>query len=292
MKKFLYWFLAVVITLVLSIYQRTTGPTYPKKLSVELRGESFQVKLPRSGVQQDAVVKLPIPGDLSRESASAPTAPVPMSLHYRRFPTADEYSSVDFSLKNGVWQAALPVQPVAGKLQYYLTIDGKDYLKDEPVVIRFRNDVPAGILIPHILLMFGAMLLAVYTFLLVVTGKDYGRWLKLTVGFMFVGGFIFGPLVQHAAFGPWWTGLPFGTDLTDNKTLLSFLFFLAALATLRWKYNKWVVGAAVVFMAAIIAIAKYLIFILFRLFSFIKNSTFSTPGPSSRTPTRRRCGGC
>ena len=48
MKKFLYWFLAVVITLVLSIYQRTTGPTYPKKLSVELRGESFQVKLPAS----------------------------------------------------------------------------------------------------------------------------------------------------------------------------------------------------------------------------------------------------
>ena len=237
MKKFLYWFLAVVITLVLSIYQRTTGPTYPKKLSVELRGESFQVKLPRSGVQQDAVVKLPIPGDLSRESASDPTAPVPMSLHYRRFPTADEYSSVDFSLKDGVWQAALPVQPVAGKLQYYLTIDGKDYLKDEPVVIRFRNDVPAGILIPHILLMFGAMLLAVYTFL-----------------FMFVGGFIFGPLVQHAAFGPWWTGFPFGTDLTDNKTLLSFLFFLAALATLRWKYNKWVVGAAVVFMVLIFSI--------------------------------------
>ena len=254
MKKFLYLFLAVVITLVLSIYQRTTGPTYPKKLSVELRGESFQVKLPRSGVQQDAVVKLPIPGDLSRESASDPTAPVPMSLHYRRFPTADEYSSVDFSLKDGVWQAALPVQPVAGKLQYYLTIDGKDYLKDEPVVIRFRNDVPAGILIPHILLMFGAMLLAVYTFLLVVTGKDYGRWLKLTVGFMFVGGFIFGPLVQHAAFGPWWTGFPFGTDLTDNKTLLSFLFFLAALATLRWKYNKWVVGAAVLFMVLIFSI--------------------------------------
>jgi hypothetical protein len=161
---------------------------------------------------------------------------------------------VDFRWKDGEWQAALPVQPVAGKLQYYLTIDGKDYLKDEPVVIRFRNDVPAGILIPHILLMFGAMLLAVYTFLLVVTGRDYAKWLKLTVGIMFVGGFVFGPLVQHAAFGPWWTGFPYGTDLTDNKTLLSFLFFLAALATLKWKYNKWVVGAAVVFMVLIFSI--------------------------------------
>jgi hypothetical protein len=254
MKKFLYWFLAVVITLVLSIYQRMTGPTYPKKLTVELRGESYQVKLPRSGVQQDVLVKLPIPEDLSHELESDQTPPVPMSLHYRRFPTSDEYTSVDYRWKDGEWKAALPVQPVAGKLQYYLTIGGKDYLKDEPVVIRFRNDVPAGILIPHILLMFGAMLLAVYTFLLVVTGKDYAKWLKLTVGIMFVGGFVFGPLVQHAAFGPWWTGFPYGTDLTDNKTLLSFLFFLAALATLKWKYNKWVVCAAVVFMVLIFSI--------------------------------------
>ena len=254
MKKFAYWFFAVVITLVLSIYQRMTGPTYPTKLTVELRGESYQMKLPRSGVQQDVLVKLPIPEDQSHELESDQTTSVPMSLHYRRFPTSDEYTSVDFSLKNGEWQAVLPVQPVAGKLQYYLTVDGKDYLKDEPVVIRFRNDVPAGILIPHILLMFGAMLLAVYTFLLVVTGKDYAKWLKLTVGIMFVGGFVFGPLVQHAAFGPWWTGFPYGTDLTDNKTLLSFLFFLAALATLKWKYNKWVVCAAVVFMVLIFSV--------------------------------------
>ena len=254
MKKFVYWLLAVVITLALSVYQRMTGPTYPKKITVELRGESYQIKLPRSGVQHDEIVKLPTHGDRSHELGAEPTGPVPMSLHYRRFPTSDDYTSVDFRWQDGEWQAALPVQPVAGKLQYYLTVDGKDYLKDEPVVIRFRNDVPARILIPHILLMFGAMLLAVYTFLLVVTGRAYGKWLKITVGIMFVGGFVFGPLVQHAAFGPWWTGFPYGTDLTDNKTLLSFLFFLAALATMKWKYNKWVVCAAVVFMVLIFSI--------------------------------------
>ena len=143
---------------------------------------------------------------------------------------------------------------MGGKLQYYLTVGGKDYLADEPVVIRFRNDVPAAILVPHILLMFAAMLFAVYTLLLVLTRKEYARWLKMTVATLFVGGFIFGPLVQHAAFGPWWTGFPYGTDLTDNKTLLSFLFFLAALATMKWKYNKWVVCAAVVFMVLIFSI--------------------------------------
>ena len=243
MKKSGCWFLAVIITLALSIYQRMTGPTHPKKVDIELRGDNYQIKLPRSGVQKDEIVTLK---DI--------TAVVKSQLHYRRYPTTNDYTTVDFQWTGAAWQAALPVQPIAGKLQYYITVDGKDYLKDEPVVIRFRNDVPAYILIPHILLMFGAMLFAVYTFLLVVTRKEYRKWLKMTVATLFVGGFIFGPLVQHAAFGPWWTGFPYGTDLTDNKTLISFLFFLAALATLKWKYNKWIVSLAVLVMIAVFTI--------------------------------------
>ncbi|MBO4822108.1 MAG: hypothetical protein J5548_11690 [Prevotella sp.] len=243
MKKSLYWILAVVITLVLSIYQRMTGPTYPKKVTVELNGESYKLKLPRSSVQHDEVVTLEgVPSDAKTQ------------MHYRCYPTADDYTTVDFSWKDGKWQAVLPMQPVGGKLQYYITVDGKDYPADEPPLIRFRNDVPAGILVPHILFMFAAMLFAVYTFLLVITHKEYGKWLKITVATLFVGGFVFGPLVQHAAFGPWWTGFPFGTDLTDNKTLLSFLCFVVALVTLKWKYNKWVVVLAVLFMIAIFSI--------------------------------------
>ena len=188
MKKPVYWILAIIITLVLSIYQRMTGPTYPKKVSVELDGEHYKLKLPRSGVQQDQVVTLKdVPSNTKAQ------------LHYRRYPTTNDYTTVDFTWTDGEWQAVLPVQPVAGKLQYYITVAGNDYPADEPVVIRFRNDVPASILIPHILLMFGAMLLAVYTFLLVVTRKDYSFWLKLTVATLFVGGFVFGPLVQQDA---------------------------------------------------------------------------------------------
>ena len=243
MRKSFCWLVAVVITLVLSIYQRMTGPTYPKKVIVELNGGSYKVKLPRSGVQHDEIILLKdIPSDTKAQ------------LHYRRYPTTNDYTTVDFSLKDNQLQAVLPVQPVAGKLQYYITVGGKDYAADEPPLIRFRNDVSAGILIPHILFMFAAMLFAVYTFLLVVTRKEYGRWLKITVATLFVGGFIFGPLVQHAAFGPWWTGFPYGTDLTDNKTLISFVFFVAALATMKWKYNKWVVCLAVLVMIVVFTI--------------------------------------
>ena len=243
MKKSVYWFLAIVITLALSIYQRMTGPTYPKKVNIELNGENYKIKLPRSGVQRDEMVIL----------KGVPSS-VEAQMHYRRYPTTNNYTTVDFCWKDSVWQATLPVQPVAGKLQYYITVGGKDYLADDPIVIRFRNDVPTSILIPHIILMFAAMLFAVYTFLLVVTHKPYSRWLKITVGTLFVGGFVLGPLVQHAAFGPWWAGFPYGTDLTDNKTLISFLFFLAALATLKWKHNRWVVALAVLMMVAVFTI--------------------------------------
>ena len=243
MKKTAYWLLAIVITLALSVYQRMTGPTYPRKVTIELNGDSYQVKLPRSGVRTDQVVTLnDVPADAQ------------VQIHYRRYPSHDNYQTKAFAWQDNALQATLPVQPVAGKLQYYITVNGKDYPTDEPLVIRFRNDVPAYILVPHILLMFAAMLFAVYTLLLVVTQKKYKRWLKLTTLTLFAGGFILGPMVQHEAFGPWWAGFPFDTDLTDNKTLISMLFFLIALATMRWKHNRWAVALAVLVMIAVFTI--------------------------------------
>jgi hypothetical protein len=40
---------------------------------------------------------------------------------------------------------------------------------------------------------------------------------------------ILGPVVQKFAFGEYWTGFPFGTDLTDNKTLIAFIGWIIAL---------------------------------------------------------------
>jgi len=47
---------------------------------------------------------------------------------------------------------------------------------------------------------------------------------------MTLGGLVLGPFVQKAAFGHYWTGFPWGYDLTDNKTLLMWgVWVLAAL---------------------------------------------------------------
>ena len=38
-----------------------------------------------------------------------------------------------------------------------------------------------------------------------------------------LGGMILGPIVQKYAFGAYWTGIPFGHDLTDAKNLVDAL---------------------------------------------------------------------
>jgi hypothetical protein len=39
--------------------------------------------------------------------------------------------------------------------------------------------------------------------------------------------------VQKFAFGEWWAGVPYGWDLTDNKTLLAVLAWIVAVWALR-----------------------------------------------------------
>ena len=64
-----------------------------------------------------------------------------------------------------------------------------------------------------------------------------------------MGGLILGPIVQKYAFNEWWAGIPFGWDLTDNKTLIAILVWLMALEMLRKKSSAfWVVVASIVTM--------------------------------------------
>jgi hypothetical protein len=103
----------------------------------------------------------------------------------------------------------------------------------------------------HIVFMFAAMLVSNRAGLEALRRKPNLRTLAwATTVLLVLGGLIFGPLVQHAAFGQYWTGIPFGTDLTDNKTLIAFVAWAVALAvgtdrrTARW----WVLGAAIVML--------------------------------------------
>jgi len=82
-----------------------------------------------------------------------------------------------------------------------------------------------------------------------------GRWTaqshreaRINGGLLLVGGFVLGPLMQQIAFGQWWTGIPLGWDLTDNKTLFAGVAWAIALFRMRGGRDARaeIVGAALV----------------------------------------------
>ena len=247
MKTTLYWVLAVIITIAAAYYQRKTGPTRPKKVEFTISNINYTCKLLRThGGDEDHEVVLEIPDTL-----------INGSLFFKRYPTNDAWTEVKMERRNDELVAHLPHQPAAGKLTYYIQLTSKnevvDVSSDVPVVIRFKGSVPAYIMLPHILLMFFSMLLSNLAGLLAsVKHRRHIFYGKLTLALFFVGGLILGPLVQFHAFGEAWTGIPFGWDLTDNKTLISFVFWVAAVA-MNWKKDR----PAYTLLAAVVLLFVY-----------------------------------
>lgn len=242
-KRVVLWVVAVVLTLGSAIYQRMTGPTYPARGTVVLGGQEIGFRLERSHeTTSDQVVEIAVP-DTS----------VAGELRWRRFPTADPFERVPLARTGETLSAALPRQPPAGKIEYQLRLTrGEEHVlaPPQPAVTRFKEPVSAAVLIPHVLAMFLGMLWATRAGLAAVTNEPTRRLTFVTLAFIGVGGFILGPLMQYQAFGEWWTGIPFGYDLTDNKTLVASIAWILAAARMRRgrEARTWVALAAAVTM--------------------------------------------
>lgn len=223
MKVVFYWALAILVTASAVIYQRRTGPTKEKRTEVVINNDTYKFKLVRShGGEQDAKVELLVPDQQ-----------VEGKLEYRMFPTNDKWTEVAMTRQYDNLQGFLPNLPPAGKYEYKVTLlkDGKEYHlnNNEPVIIRFKGHVPEIVLFPHIFFMFFAMLLGNLAGIMAVfRHKQFRFFTTVTVVALLIGGMILGPWVQLYAFGEAWAGVPFAWDLTDNKTLVAFLFWTLA----------------------------------------------------------------
>ncbi len=237
-----FWVLAFVVTVASAVYQRVTGPTYPLTGKVQVGDVSVPYRLLRSqGGSEDAPVGIAV---------SDPK--VSGAVEWRRYKTADSWNTIQMHRAGDSLLARLPWQQPAGKLEYRieLTKETEKVILPEVggVVIRYKGDVPAWILVLHVIAMFGAMLLSTRTGLEYFNPKPRMKTLTYwTIGFLAFGGLVMGPIVQKYAFDAYWTGWPFGTDLTDNKTFLALLGWLAAAVALRRARipRRWVLGAAV-----------------------------------------------
>lgn len=244
-RNALLWSLAILITVFSAYYQRVTGPTYPINGNITFANNNIKFKLERShSSNYNFKIQMTVPDEK-----------ITGNVYWKRFKTNDQWSVVKMERENDKLIAEIPPQPPAGKIEYRVELfhDGISVLipAQKSVVLRFKGDVPFLILIPHIIFIFLAMVFSTRTGLEYFNSeKKYLNLVKLTVLFLIVGGFIFGPMVQYYAFGEWWTGFPFGIDLTDNKTLVALIFWLFAYFKMKRTQNfeKWILIAAIVML--------------------------------------------
>ncbi len=244
-RTVLFWTISAIVTISSAVYQRLTGPTYPVTGSQTLSESDISYRLDRSHVIfEDAPVRLRVADTL-----------VQAILYWKRLRTEEPLTAVPMTRNGETLEALLPRQPKAGKLEYYVEAVRNDASinipPSEPIVIRFKGDVPLFIIIPHVLAMFAAMLLSMRTgFECFMAAPRLKRYTTLTMVILAIGGFVWGPIMQWYAFDLWWTGWPFGTDMTDNKTLAAFLgWVVAAVAARRSsKPTPWIIGAALLML--------------------------------------------
>ena len=241
-KSVLLWLIAFLLTVLTAVYQRITGPTYPVSGEVNLGREKIEFELDRS---HSGRTYHPVEIAVDDNSICG-------ELSWKRYKTMDEWSNVEMKRGKGKLFASLPHQPPAGKLLYKVILQKDDEVVTIPdegaVIIRFKGEVPVYFLIPHIIFIFGAMFFSARTGLEYFNeGKKFKLLTIFTFIFIIIGGFILGPVAQYYAFGEFWTGFPFGHDLTDNKILIGFIgWLLALIAIYKFKNPKrWIVFASV-----------------------------------------------
>jgi hypothetical protein len=241
------WILALLVTVVAARWQERTGPTYPVRGEVSLGGATYDYELTRSWSEGDQPVSLDVadPAVVGR-------------VRWRRYPTTDPWAEIAMQRTGDALTASLPHQPPAGKLEYQVELSRdqeRAVLPAKAAITRFKGDVSWSVLGPHIAAMFLALLFTTRAGLEGLVNGPAGRsYTWIGVGLLMLGGFVLGPVVQKAAFGAYWTGVPWGWDLTDNKTLLMGLAWLWA----AWRVSvrrdaRWsLVAAAVVGLAVFV----------------------------------------
>ena len=152
-----------------------------------------------------------------------------------------------------VFVLTLPHYPKAINAWYYIetsrmTADGevkvtlpdKDSGAFKPIMLRYEGRVPAYIILPHVLCNFGAIFFAALTLFSAIDVRKGKRSLKETIKFplttftlLFLGFLPFGIAMNWYAFGATWQAFPFGKDVTDNKSQIIMLFWLATLILVK-----------------------------------------------------------
>jgi hypothetical protein len=224
----LLWLLSAALAVATFFHQNRTGPTYPLRGTVATARGAVAFTFLRSeeiGTGLQIMVKDPVPVGLAgtvkwrRYKSLDAWSQTPMTPGTFRFTRRGEAEEI-----RGLGVVLPSLAERAGKYEYFVDLDDgggpRSVTGDKPIYARYKAPVPRRVLVPHILVIFLSLTLALRTGLQALSGRPLKGLLWATIASLLLGAFILGPIVQHYAFGVWWSGVPFGYDWTDNKVLL------------------------------------------------------------------------
>jgi len=246
------WVAAIILTLAAAFWQRASGPTHPVRIKAEIGDTAVKAKLLRSHNTD---------GDLEVE-IEADDKSVTGTVQWRRLAAGDSWTFMPLVRDGELLRSALPKQKSAGKIEYtvHLKKGDQDLILDKDggsIIARFKDPVPAAVLIPHIFCMFFGLIWAMRTGLGAIFASEFQTMrIAISLGMLSIGGLILGPVVQKYAFGVYWSGWPLGSDWTDNKLAFMVLAWLIALIL---SVRKQTLARVFVVVALLVTLTVYLI---------------------------------
>ncbi|MBU8934729.1 MAG: hypothetical protein KOO62_12090 [candidate division Zixibacteria bacterium] len=250
------WAVALLLTVMLLYVARTTSRGRPEFQTHTENGYTFEyTTVPKITEKTTDRLTLKITGPFEPG-----VNPVIRQVRFRQDSDTpiSKYGSVPLLVEDsatGLYSTPITAGDKGGKTRYYFevrdNIGGRRAVflnpDNEPFVLKYIGEVPTVVVALHIFFMFATVYFVVLGMLhglnLVRGGVDiyaFGRAFFLATVCAFVGGYPFGFMMNAYAFGVIWEGVPFGTDATDNKTQLLFVYLvLVALASIgSWSRGK------------------------------------------------------
>ena len=239
--KYLKVAIAVVLTAIMLVVASSGSRGRPEPVSHSEGGFTFEmVTVPKITENQSADITVTVTA-LHQDSAhlwlrtSRPTGIDTDDL--------DAYDRVE--MQSGSGQGEFFIEVTAGirggRFYYYFEItDANDatlaaFRQEDgsPFLLKYIGEVPLVLLAMHILFIFVTVFfvaLATVSAIPLIGGasnvRPMTRYLLWATVFCFLGGYPFGIPMNYYAFDVLWEGVPFGTDATDNKTQLLFVYLL------------------------------------------------------------------
>jgi hypothetical protein len=230
MKRAISWFIAILITFSIAIFQFIMGTAYPLVTEVNTGKQHLQFELIRSySGQSDCPIIFPV-GDIT----------VSGYILYRNYPSVDSMTRINLNREGEKLIARLPKQPPASKLEYRVFLEkartGINVNNGKPVIIRFLGSVPLYILSIQSILIFLAVLFSNITGIFALVRIRAYKWLiYLTIITLIVVVFVLQPIMHKYSLNQWWTNIPYSWDLSDNKLFIALIVWLI---TMYFNFKK------------------------------------------------------